>query len=130
MNVAKSTVVLAFIRQFAVRDLLWLTLCIGLVMAWTLDHVKVYTASAAAVADANAWRNSESEFEAAMESQGWRVDWPDRPGSPSVASYGSAIVRRIDYKPLFAPKAYLRSREPIMREVQAKERFAEPDRRP
>ena len=57
--------------RFSIRELMLLTLVVGLALGWWLDHHRI----SLALADAMAWRTCAGALEHILDDSGWSIEW-------------------------------------------------------
>jgi hypothetical protein len=57
--------------HFSIRELMLVTLVVGLVIGWLIDHRKL----SQEVAEAKEWRTCAGALEHALDTLGWTVEW-------------------------------------------------------
>jgi len=59
--------------RFTIRDLMWLTVVVGLMLCWTIRERQLKST----IANAMQWRGTTGGLQWILEADGWQITWMD-----------------------------------------------------
>ena len=79
--------------RFTIRDVLWLTVVVGLTIAWTMRERQLKSQIAAAMQ----WREKARGLQSLLEHDGWQIAWKTD-GIIDAVHPGERKNVRLDYR--------------------------------